>query len=70
MCVKKIVASGVAAGLVAFVWASLSWMVLPWHMAQFQHFKDNQQVAQVLTENTKGSGLYVFPCRRWTLKTG
>ena len=70
MCVKKCLVAGVAAALVAFVWASLSWMVLPWHMAQFQHFKDNKQVAQVLTDNTNGSGLYVFPCKVMDPKNG
>lgn len=60
MC-KKVLMSGIAGGIVFFIWSSFSWMVLPWHAATMHNFKNSQQVTRVLSRNVDASGIYVIP---------
>lgn len=58
---KTFILGGMLGGLALFVWGSISWMVLPWHMMTFEKFKDEATVAQALTANAGVSGVYLLP---------
>jgi len=47
--------------LVLFAWGVVSWMLLPWHLATLEKFKDEAKVAQALTANATKSGVYLLP---------
>lgn len=50
-----------AAGAAAFVWAAISWMILPWQHSQFRRFSDEEAVTRVLLDNAPQTGLYGIP---------
>jgi len=58
---KSLVLGGLLGGLALFVWGSISWMVLPWHMMTLEKFKDEATVAQALSANAVVSGVYLLP---------
>ncbi len=58
---RRLVLGGVLGGVVLFVWGMISYMLLPWHAATLEQFKDEQAVAQVLAANAAGSGVYLLP---------
>ncbi len=58
---KALLLGGLLGGLVLFVWGSISWMVLPWHMMTFEKFKDEATIAQALTANALRPGLHLLP---------
>lgn len=58
---RSLVHGGVLGGLVLFAWGMISYMLLPWHAATLEQFKDEQAVAQVLAANAVGSGVYLLP---------
>lgn len=58
---KSLSLGGLLGGLVLFVWGSISWMVLPWHMMTFEKFKDEATIAQALTANALRPGVYLLP---------
>ncbi|MBI3440923.1 MAG: hypothetical protein HY052_03825 [Proteobacteria bacterium] len=45
-------------GLVMFVYLSISWMMMPWHKAGIQSFKNESAVASVMAGNVDKSGIY------------
>ena len=51
----------VAGGLALFVWGAVSWMVLPFNEQNLNSFSDEDAVAAVLSENTNGHGVFVYP---------
>ena len=51
--------AAVVGGIVLFVWASISWTVIPWHMPYGIPGQDG--VAQALLETGAGSGIYWLP---------
>jgi hypothetical protein len=51
----------VPGGLAVFVWSFISWMVLPWHNAQFHKFTDEAATAAVIRANAPQAGLYILP---------
>ncbi|MGH7207064.1 MAG: hypothetical protein ACREI2_12745 [Nitrospiraceae bacterium] len=57
----SLVLGGLLGGMALFVWGSISWMVLPWHMMTFEKFKDEATIAQALTANALRPGLYLLP---------
>lgn len=67
---KKVLLAGFFAALVAFVWSMVSWMMMPWHEAQINHFTNNRQVADVMLANAPKDGIYAFPCIMKYPKTG
>lgn len=58
---KKMVVSGVIAGIIMFAWSAFSWMVLPWHMETIHQFKNEQAVSEVLKASAPVSGIYLMP---------
>jgi len=58
---KSISLGGLIGGLVLFAWGVVSWMLLPWHLATLEKFKDEAKVAQALTANATKSGVYLLP---------
>jgi hypothetical protein len=61
MSVKKIALATVLGALVVFVWNAISWQLLPWHRATISTFKDENNVIEVLKENSDGNGVYLVP---------
>src|SRR3989442_1654297 len=58
---KSLLLGGILGGLVLFAWGVVSWMLLPWHLATLEKFKDEAKVAQALTANATKSGVYLLP---------
>ncbi len=53
--------AGILSGLVMFAWGAASHMMLPWHEATMQTFRDEDLVAEVLMKEAPVSGIYVAP---------
>ncbi len=60
---KSLVKSAIAGGVIVFIWMVISWTVLPWHKSGMQFFSNPNQVAKVITENTRDGGLYFLPAQ-------
>src|SRR5207245_2758043 len=58
---KSLSIGGLLGGLALFTWGVVSWMLLPWHLATLEKFKDEANVAQALTANAPKSGVYLLP---------
>src|SRR5437867_7468408 len=58
---KSLSLGGLIGGMVLFAWGVVSWMLLPWHLATLEKFKDEAKVAQALTANATKSGVYLLP---------
>lgn len=50
-----------AGGIVAFMWSIFSWTAIGWPAKVFQSFANEEQVAQVIRENTNQSGVFLLP---------
>jgi hypothetical protein len=57
----SLILGGIVGGLVAFIWSTLSWVVLPVHQATFLRFKDEAVVTAAIAANASGSGVYLLP---------
>ncbi len=57
---SKLIKSALLGGLVAFLWVSLSWMVLPWHKNTIGYFKDDEAVRACLLENISSMDKAVY----------
>src|SRR2546428_13605020 len=58
---KSLLLGGILGGLLLFAWGVVPWMLLPWHLATLEKFKDEAKVAQALTANATKSGVYLLP---------
>src|SRR5947208_4178371 len=58
---KSLILGGVLGGLALFVWGSISWMVLPWHLMTLEKFTNEATVAKALLANAGVSGVYLLP---------
>lgn len=58
---KSLWLGGVLAGIAAYLWLSMSWMVLPFHMNSFLNFKDEAAVTAAVAANATQSGVYMLP---------
>jgi hypothetical protein len=58
---RTLVLGGTLGGGVLFVWGMVSYMVLPWHSATLEKFKDEGAVSQALVANATGSDMYILP---------
>ncbi len=58
---KKIIAGGLAGGLVLFIWSSIYWAASGIPIAPMKVFKDEAAVEAVLRNNSSGPGYYVLP---------
>ena len=61
--IKSVVKGAIGGGLVAFLWLSISWMVLPWHQNTMHNFSPaaEAEVQQLLAQKTEQSGIYTLP---------
>ncbi|MFI4937828.1 MAG: hypothetical protein ACHQJ6_04880 [Candidatus Berkiellales bacterium] len=59
---KKCLGAPLAGAIVAFIWASISWMVLPWHNLDMKSFKDDGvAITQAIQHEATESGIYTIP---------
>lgn len=58
---RKVIISGMIAGIIVFVWGMLSWMVLPWHTATVHDFGNEMVVSKAISAATLESGVYSIP---------
>ena len=57
----NILKGGVFGGIVLFIYMAISWMVIPWHDATMNNFKNPKEVSAEVIENAPKSGVYVWP---------
>jgi len=57
----RFILAGVLAGVAMFIWGAISHMMLPWHEATMETFRDEDLVAEVLMKEAPVSGIYVAP---------
>jgi hypothetical protein len=57
----SLILGGIVGGLVAFIWSTVSWVVLPVHQASFLRFKDEAAVTAAIAANAPGPGVYLLP---------
>jgi hypothetical protein len=60
---KSLVLGTILGGLVAFVWSSISWEILPWHELGFHSFQNDEEVSAVIASHSTESGNYILPGR-------
>lgn len=58
---KSLLLGSVLGGLAVFIWGTISWMVLPWHMPTLKSFSDQQAVTAALQANAPVTGIYLLP---------
>ena len=58
MNVKFLVVGALVAGIVIFLWGTVSHVVLPWHKYTMDEFTDSGAVLDEIAANTKGNGVY------------
>ncbi|NGX50633.1 MAG: hypothetical protein K1060chlam2_00481 [Chlamydiae bacterium] len=57
----KVIIGGIIGGIIAFLWAFVSWAVLPWHNMTINTFRNPEFVAWVIKENVTVDGVYMVP---------
>jgi len=60
---KSLVLGTLLGGVVAFVWSSISWDVLPWHEQGIYSFQNDEEVSAVIASHSTRSGNYILPGR-------
>jgi hypothetical protein len=60
---KSLVLGTILGGLMAFIWSSISWEVLPWHEQGFHSFQNDEEVSAVIASHSTESGNYILPGR-------
>lgn len=60
---KSLVLGTILGGVVAFIWSSISWEVLPWHEQGFHSFQNDEEVSAVIASHITESGNYILPGR-------
>lgn len=58
---KRIVLAGLLGGLAVFVWGSVSWVLLPWHLATMHPIPDGEAVTEALVTRVTAPGIYLYP---------
>lgn len=58
---KSLLLGSLLGGLAVFVWGTISWMVIPWHMPTLKSFSDQQAVTAALQQNAPATGVYLLP---------
>lgn len=60
--IKNLVKGAIIGGLVVYMWGFVSWGIMSWHMDAMHSVKNEQQVQEVLKENTLDQkGVYLVP---------
>lgn len=57
----RFILAGVLAAAAMFAWGAISHMMLPWHEATMETFRDEDLVAEVLMKEAPHSGIYIAP---------
>ncbi len=57
----RFILAGILAGVAMFMYGAMSHMLLPWHEATTQTFRDEDLVAEVLMKEAPTSGIYIAP---------
>ena len=58
---QTLVKGGLIGAVVLFLWSMISWELIPWHTAGFSSFRDENEVARVVSANVGAPGLYTIP---------
>ena len=53
-----------AGAVIAFVWSSISWMVIPWHQPTMKGFENEEAIGQTIKAASPAPGIYTYPA--WT----
>jgi len=61
MKMKSLLLGTMLGGLTAFVWSSLSWEVIGWHEKTMLAFRNDEEVAAVISSHTVQDGTYILP---------
>jgi len=61
---RKNVLAVLAGGVAAFIWYSISWMVIPWHQPTMNGFDDAESIALAIKQAAPEPGIYIYP--EWT----
>ncbi len=56
-------------GGMCFVWATLAWVILPYHQTEWKRLPTEHDVLEALRKNIPPPGLYSFPFARGTDRT-
>jgi hypothetical protein len=60
---KSLLLGTLLGGVVAFIWSSVSWEVLPWHEQGIYSFQNDEKVSAVIASHSTRSGNYILPGR-------
>jgi hypothetical protein len=58
---KSLWLGGILAGIVVYLWTSVSWMALPFHEKSLLKFTDEAAVTTAIAANIDGPGIYHLP---------
>ena len=58
---KSLLLGTILGGIAAFVWSSISWIVLPWHEKPLLHFQNEDEVSAIIASHAPESGIYLLP---------
>lgn len=58
---KSLLLGTVLGGLAAYAWSMLSWEVIGWHNKTLLGFRNDQEVAEVISSHTVQDGTYLLP---------
>ena len=58
---KAFIKGAIVGGIVFFIWSAISWMVIPWHKATINRFRNEAEVISVVKRNAPKDGVYMFP---------
>ncbi len=59
--IKKMILGAVVGGILAYLWLTISWVLLPWHEKTIKSFKNERFVSWVFRENAPKKGVYLLP---------
>ena len=58
---KPLIRCSIVGGVIVFLWFMISWMVLPMHKGQMNHFSDGSEVVSTILDAAPKDGIYVVP---------
>lgn len=58
---KPLIRCTLVGGLIVFLWGALSWVVLPFHRMNLNHFSNPEAVQQAILDGAPKDGIYVLP---------
>lgn len=58
---KNVIVPGVVAGFALFIWAAVSWMVIPWHNATINNMPNGEEIAALMKQSLTEHQVYHYP---------